>query len=306
MTADWLFPALRFAQYSVLLGLFGSLTFRLLGLRSLAAPPPATGPATLIAAVVAPLIVAAVMLVAIADMMGQALWDLDWTTSASLVVTTDMGTAFLARTALTGAAAVSLMLVRPVRRSHTIACWLYALALMTLAWNGHAAATEGLAGLVHRINNGLHLTAAGLWIGAIMRFTAEIIDAHRRHDPVMDDALLSEMHSFRPFGLLLVGIVAFTGIINAQMIFGLEKLDLMLRTPYGWMLGAKIVVVALMLGCAAYHANKIRQQLAGNRDTRLDQRPLISAIRLSLVTEMLLALGVIGLAAVIGLSSPFD
>ncbi|MGQ3179687.1 MAG: CopD family protein, partial [Blastomonas fulva] len=76
--------------------------------------------------------------------------------------------------------------------------------------------------------------------------------------------------------------------------------------PYGWMLGAKIVMVALMLGCAAYHANKVRQQLADNRDMPLHRRPVLSAIRLSLANEMLLALGVIGLAAVIGLSSPFN
>lgn len=306
MTVDWLLPVLRFAQYAILLGLFGFLAFALLGLRNLATPRLATGPLTVSAALAAPLVSGAVMLVAIAQMMGQTVGELDETTVASLVTTTDMGTALMARTALTSAAAVALVLVRPVRQSQTIAACLYALALLTLAWNGHAAATECIAGLAHRINDGLHLAAAGLWIGAIMRFTAEAIDAHRRLNPIVNDALLGEMHRFRPLGVFLVGIVTFTGIINAQMVFGIEKVGLILRTPYGWMLAIKILVVALMLGCAAYHANRVRQQIAGNGNMPFDQTRVLSAIRLSLVTEMLLVLGVIGLAAGIGLASPFD
>lgn len=125
MTDDWLFPALRFAQYAVMLGLFGSLAFRMVGLQGLTPfLRPATGRVTMLVALAAPCITVAVMLVGIARMMGQAVGDLDGATITAMVMTTDMGTAFLARTALAAAAAVVLALggQRGDRRSSLPGC----------------------------------------------------------------------------------------------------------------------------------------------------------------------------------------
>lgn len=62
------------------------------------------------------------------------------------------------------------------------------------------------------------------------------------------------------------------------MIFGIEKVDLILRAPYAWMLAIKILVVVPTLGCAVHHATKARQQIAGVSDILLDQTPVESAI----------------------------
>lgn len=304
MPTDWLHPALRFAQYAVLLGLFGSLTFRLLGLRSLAAPWLATGPVALIAAVVAPLITVAVMLVAIADMMGQALWDLDWTTIASLVTTTDMGTAFLAREALLMGAAAVLALVKPVTRSQVGAACLYAVALMTLAWNGHAAVSEGWLGLAHRLNDWVHLLAAGIWMGAIGWFTLLVLVAHREPTRMPPAPLLHLMHRFARVGLALVGVVSLTGTINAQLIFGIGNSLTVLQTRYGWLLAAKMLLVVLMLLCAARHA-RVAAQIAGKpeRDSRRADATF-AKLRRSLTAELVLAVGVLITVAFAGVAAP--
>lgn len=304
MAVEWFFPALRLAQYAVLLGLFGSLTFRLFGLRSLAATPIETGPATRTAAMAAPFLTVAVMLVAIADMMAQALWNLDRTTIASLVLTTDMGTAFLARVALLGAAATVLALVKPAARAQAVAAWLYAVVLLTLAWNGHAAVSEGWLGLVHRLIDWAHLMAAGIWMGAIGWFTLLILVAHRKPARMPPAPLLRLIHRFRPVGVALVGVVALTGTINAHLIFGIANSLTMLQTRYGWLLAAKTLLVVLMLLCAARHA-RVAAQIAGKpeRDSSIADATL-TKLRRSLTVELVLAVGVLITVAFAGVAAP--
>lgn len=305
MTADWLFPALRFAQYAVLLGLFGSLAFRMVGLQGLTPfLRPATGRVTMLAALAAPCITVAVMLVGIARMMGQALGDLDGATITAMVMTTDMGTAFLARTALATVAAAVLVLVRPARRSQIIAAWLYALALLTLAWNGHAAASEGWPGLAHRLNDATHLLAAALWIGAIGWFSRLVWTAHRDPARIRPAPLLDVLHRFAPLGLALVAVVALTGTINAHFIFGIENSLAVLQTSYGWLLAAKLVLVAFMLGCAARHARAAAQSAGASGREPAMSRAGLAQLRASLVAELLLAGGVLGLTAFAGLAAP--
>src|SRR3546814_13267050 len=43
-------------------------------------------------------------------------------------------------------------------------------AVATLVWSGHAGATEGAAGTLHRASDILHLIAEAVWIGAIGAF----------------------------------------------------------------------------------------------------------------------------------------
>ncbi len=305
MAADWLFPALRFAHYAVLLGLFGSLTFRLLRLQGLtAASCLATGPATRMTALAAPFITLAVMLVGIAEMMGQTVGELDGATITSMVLTTDMGRAFLARSVLAGTAAAALWLIRPVVRSQAIAALLYAVALLTLAWNGHAAATEGWLGLAHRLNDGVHLLAAALWIGAIGWFTRLVLAAHRYPAGMPPAPLLLVMHRFAPLGLALVGVVALTGAINAHCIFGIENSLTVLQTRYGWLLATKTVLVVLMLVCAARHARAAAQFAArpGLHPAMADAK--LADLRVSLASELLLAVSVLVIVAFAGLAAP--
>lgn len=43
-------------------------------------------------------------------------------------------------------------------------------ALATLLWSGHAGATEGALGTVHRIGHIAHMVATAIWIGGIAAF----------------------------------------------------------------------------------------------------------------------------------------
>ena len=303
---DWLYPLLRFAHYGLLLGLFGITAFRCIGLRTTLASQsiPKGNGALAVAALAAPVLTIMLMFLSIAIMMAQPVWQLEWTMIEAIVMSTSIGWSFLFRLGLLSAAAGILILFRRSTFGVPVAAFLFGLALITLAWNGHAAATEGTWGTVHRLSDAAHLWAAGLWIGAIGWFVHLTRVASRQPDLIVPTALLCDMHKFAPLGVFLVFAVSVTGLVHAHLIFGLDNSADVLRTDYGWLLAAKISLVGLMLLFAS------RNAILGRRHSRIDQRPAddmnatLSKLRTSLAAEVTLALAVLGLVAVIGMLSP--
>jgi putative copper resistance protein D len=298
--ADWLHPSLRFLHYALLFGLFGLTALRAFGLQKLAlAPEAGRGVVVIACACLAPIFSATLMLVSIAEMMGQPLTMLKWASFEAMVLSTDMGWAFIARIAMLSLAALAI--ATKVQRGLTIAALFYGLALLTLAWSGHAASTEGTLGLLHRINDGLHLLAAGLWIGAIGWFLHLVISAHRNPNEIAPERLLDAIHRFAPLGIALVTVVAATGLINSHFIFGLGNGVQVLKTEYGFLLAVKSILVVMMLLFAARNASIGRQSArAGINPTATT----LAALRASLAAELLLAAGVLAIVAFVGLASP--
>lgn len=291
---DWLHPLLRALNYALLLGLFGLTAFPHIGLRNIDDAP--AGRSVTILAILAPLVSVALMLVATAAMMGQPVWSLEWSVVQEMISTTTMGWAFALRATL-------LMAAMFFMRSRTlIAAVLYGLAIATLPWSGHAAAGEGMAGNLHRANDAVHLLASGLWFGAIGWFTWLAASPHRNSALALP--LLRAMHRFAPLGVALVVMVTLTGLVNAQLIFGLGSSWTMLSSAYGQLLAGKVVLFGLMLLCAARHANMARKAALTGEQATTDRSTVLSAIRTSLIAELVLGFGVISAAAVLGLLSP--
>lgn len=296
---------LRFAHYASLLGLFGWTAFRLVRLRGLDWVSPDEGKAALIfVAICAPLVSIALMLVSIAAMMGAPVSSLDGPMIEAMIVGTDIGTGFLIRLALLVVGLGALLASRAGKSGRLIAVICFAGALLTLSWSGHAAATEGGLGLFHRLNNGIHLLAASLWLGAICWFFLLTVKAHRQPDVIPPDPLLRVMHAFAPLGVGLVATVAVTGLINGQLIFGLDNSLPVLATPYGVLLAAKVVLVGGMLAFGAHNARIGRQAAQNGESERLEPSITLSRLRRSLAGEFMSAVGVIGVVAVFGMMSP--
>lgn len=304
---DWLHPLLRFAHYTLLLSLFGLAAFRELGLRRLAAIGSLAELRGIVfaGAIFAPVISAALILVAIAEMMGQKVGALEWATIEVMVASTSLGWAFAARFALL-IAAIGALALPPRPWNRLAAALLLGLAVATLPWSGHAAAGEGGLGLLHRLNDALHLLASGLWIGAIGWFAYLVFAVHRRPDRPTSVSLLKTMHRFAPLGATLVGIVAITGILNAHLVFGLGKSIEVLGTTYGVLLAVKLALVGAMLVFAARNASLGRRAARESFDARLAAALLLPKLRRSLLAELSLAAFVIGCVAILGLMSPVN
>jgi putative copper resistance protein D len=296
---------LRVAHYAMLLGLFGWTAFRFLKLRHLEWVSQGEGRAALtLVAICAPLFSMALMLVSIAAMMGAPIASLDWPMIEAMIIGTEMGMAFLIRLALLIVGLCALLASRAGRPTSLIAALCFAGALLTLSWSGHAAATEGGLGLFHRLNNGVHLLATSLWLGAICWFLMLMVKAHRQPDLIPALPLLRVMHGFAPLGVGLVAAAALTGLINAQLIFGLENSVAVLATPYGILLIAKVLLVGIMLAFGAHNASIGRRAVFDPRRETAEPNNALSRLRRSLAGELLLAGGVIGLVAVLGTMSP--
>ena len=298
-------PILRFAHYALLLGLFGSTAFRLIGLRGI---DPLwherdTG-ALVVAAIAAPLVSIALMLVSIAAMMGLPVAAPDRVMVEAMISGTDLGTAFVVRIALLAAGLCALLMRRRTKRALSVAAILFAAALMTLGWNGHAAATEGLVGLLHRFNNGVHLVAAGLWLGAIGWFLRLTVKVHIQSGQMAAKALLATMHRFAPLGVALVATITITGLINSQMIFGLVNSGEVLITEYGVLLLAKLALVGGMLSFGARNAAVTRRVALADDGRKIDMDMTLAALRRSLIGEFIVATSVIAVVAIMGMMSP--
>lgn len=302
---DWLYPALRFAHYALLLGLFGLTAFRAIGLKWLdreAARP--IERAVVAAALAAPFVTLAQMLASMAAMMGQGIAELEWVTVAALLSDTSLGWAFLARFTLLIGAAAMLLLGTGSPLARRGAALLYALTLATLAWSGHAAATEGAAGTFHRLSDAAHLIAAGLWIGAIIWFLFLTAKAHRPAGRGLAGPLLSAMHRFAGLGLLLVAIVVSTGAANAQLIFGLANSGAVLHTAYGRLLAAKLALAGLMLSFAARNALIGRRYAKAVDGLGTETSPTLAALRKSLRVELAVGISIIAIVALMTIMSP--
>lgn len=302
---DWLEPLLRLLQYAALLGLFGWAAFRLTGLRRLDSfLGEGSGRLALPAAVAAPLLSIMLMLTSIAAMMGQPVSVLDWPMVSAMITDTSIGWAFIARFAMLLMGLIALLLQHRSRNALWAASLFYAAALMTLGWSGHAAATEGGLGLFHRINNGVHLIAAGLWLGAIGWLWALTLRASREPSGDFAPTLLGVMHRFAPLGVTLVAVVTLTGVLNAQLIFGLGNIAAVATTGYGMLLAVKVVLVLGMLGFGAHNAMAGRRYADAVTEEPVSPDATVSTLRRSLAGELGFGIGVVGLVAVLGMLSP--
>jgi len=299
---DGLYPVLRFAQYGLLLGLFGLPAFALFGLRqSLPTDPHAKlSSGMIIAAWLAPLVSIIVMLASIGVMMAQPFWQVEWTTVQAILTGTDLGSAFFVRLFALVTAAILLTFFR-TSAGWWLAISCFGISLATLAWSGHAAATEGAIGLIHRLNDAAHLVAASLWLGAIGWFLGLVLAAHRHDDHSASVGVIADMHRFAQVGAFLVIAVSMTGLVNAHLTFGIGNTGAVIDTDYGILLAAKMALVAIMVGFGARHA------VLGRRFCKMEQsdaQPTLARLRFTLAAELAVAVTVTALIAIIGTLSP--
>lgn len=105
------------------------------------------------------------------------------------------------------------------------------------------------------------------------------------------------MYRFAPTGILLVSIVAVSGTINAELVFGFGNSETVANQPYGQILLLKVAMVLLMLCSAAFHARRARRwarSIVGETDT-------LNAVRISLAAEFGLAILAIASVALLGI-----
>lgn len=186
----------------------------------------------------------------------------------------------------------------PIRRVTLLA----GVALVSLAWNGHAASGEGVSGTVRLVAGMAHLLAAGGWIGAIF---ALLILFVRHGKPAAGEGLRMlwrALHTFSRPGAVFVGVLVVTGIFHYGDLVGWSIAPL-LHSRHGNLMLLKLTLFAAMLGLAALHRWWLVPRLERDIHTGV---PSHSAqhLRLSVTIEAAIALLILVSVAVLGTLSP--
>ena len=240
-----------------------------------------------------------------AAMAGVALLAIDRASVSMMIAETPMGRAWAVRmAALFGTLIIGIAMGR--RKTPT---WLVlvslgsATALASLAWTGHGAASEGVAGTRHLIADIVHLLASGAWIGALAALGALLFRPARA---MSDDHIRLTHRALEGFSLIgtaIVALIVVSGLLNSWILVGPEHLLSMGATLYGQLLIAKLALFGGMLGLAA--ANRFHLTPAFDHAiTGGGTLPAISRLRLSMICETGAALAILGLVAWLGTLAP--
>lgn len=236
-----------------------------------------------------------------ASMQGVALLAVDPAMLMTIMGETDAGTAWLVRMAALGVAfaAATRFDKGPTTAAATIVI-AGSTALATLMWAGHAGASEGMGGAIHRVSDALHMIAAAVWIGAIGAFLILL----RPRDGIAAESpalVVRSLDRFARVGTLCVLVIAATGLINTRMIVGSNDIVGAIAAPYGQLLAVKLLFFALMLALAAANRWRLTPALA---DDGVTPGAAQRAIRRSLTAEIFAAAAVLALVAWLGTLEP--
>jgi copper resistance protein D len=224
---------------------------------------------------------------------------LTWSRLVPVLLDTRYGTVWLARTGGLVLLAALLWLTREDRETDWVLLRLQALALASAslglgAMAGHAAAAEG--GAVAVAFDALHLLATGVWAGGLMPL-ALCLGWTRR--AVSEPAAARAAERFSGLGLGAVTVLAVSGMYAAwQQVGGVPAL---LGTTYGRWLLLKLGLFAALIPLAARNLLVWRRRLAA---AGVGAGAALVALRRNVVLEAVLVAAILGVVAVLGLTTP--
>jgi copper resistance protein D len=208
-----------------------------------------------------------------------------------LIMDTRSGLALAVQMALAVLLAITYRSL-PAHRISSLTCWA-GLLLASLTISGHAAMHSGAFGLLHQMNDGLHVLAVGAWFGAL--FPVFLL-LKSKPGQGQWDASISALMRFSTLGHGAVALTLLTGVINSGMILGRFWPDL--TVPYQRLLLLKIVVASVMVGLACLNRYGFVPRMAH------DCSQALRLLRLGTILEIGLGILAIALVAAFGVMEP--
>lgn len=186
----------------------------------------------------------------------------------------------------------------PRRAAQALAAACAALFLASLACAGHAAGDTGANRVMHVAADGLHLLAAGGWLGALLPLVV-LLRARGGDAPSPEDAAQAARR-FSVLGMACVGTLALTGFVNAC--YALHRVSELFTSDYGRVLLAKLVLVAAILALAVVNRGRLTPRLAAtdNAVASTARRALAS----NALAEVALGFAIVGIVGALGITMP--
>jgi putative copper resistance protein D len=185
---------------------------------------------------------------------------------------------------------------KPPRVAAAAAVVLAAVLVGSLAWAGHAIGASGIEGVIHPGADVLHLIAAAAWVGTLPLLA--LLLATAEHDPTLAAMARVATLRFSTPGILSVGTLLATGIINTWYLVGSEPA--LVGTPYGRLLLIKIALFFAMVAIAAANRLHFTPRLLQNETAAAALRQL----RRNAAIETLFGVVILVIVAVLGTLPP--
>jgi putative copper resistance protein D len=172
--------------------------------------------------------------------------------------------------------------------------------LASIALTGHAQAEAGSARTLHILADGLHLLAAGAWLGALIAIGALVRWAAQAgvHERLV---LAKAIRRFSRIGYGAVAALIGSGLVNATFLVG--SFSGLVGSGYGRLLLVKLALFAAMLAFAAVNRLWISPALDAPHDL-VSAPPWLSRLRRNVIAEQALGALVLAVVAVMGTWAP--
>ncbi|MGF6110516.1 copper homeostasis membrane protein CopD [Pseudomonas frederiksbergensis] len=182
-------------------------------------------------------------------------------------------------------AVLMVLLLTPLHSNAALRLVVSGLLLATLAPVGHGAMLDGLSGQLLILNQIIHLTCVGAWLGGLLLLVM-ILRQPNGH------ALSTVLRRFSGVGYGLVAGLVITGLINVRVLTG-AFWPTPLLSGFALILLIKVVLVAVMLGLALFNRLRIKD---------CEQR--VGALKTSVMLEWLLGMGAVAAVSLLGTLPP--
>ena len=177
------------------------------------------------------------------------------------------------------------LLMSPLRVHTPLRIGLASLLLVTLAPVGHGAMLDGLNGQLLMLNQVVHLTCVGAWLGGLMLLVMILRQPAEQSIKVI-------LQRFSGVGYALVAGLLITGLINVRVLTGVFW-----PTPFfsgfALILLIKVGLIAAMLGLALF--NRLRINHCEHR---------LAALKTSVILEWMLGMGAVAAVSLLGTMPP--
>jgi putative copper resistance protein D len=290
----WTAIGLRFAAYVDLMLLVGLLMGSGLGRYAPAINPRLIG----WAAAFGLFVTVGQFLATCLSMTGDDIAALDQETLTFLAFDTPMGVSHIVRATALG---LLVILASNGRAGRPIEAVLAITALGSLAWSGHAAASEAAIGWVHRSSDIVHLVAGAVWIAALVMLTRLLITSMDARETAVH--ALAALERFSAIGAVVVTAIAVTGLINLLAIVGIGGLTSVFANEYGRLLLLKLALFLMMLGLAGLNRWRLVPRLRATLDEK-GSEAVLKTLRRTIAAETSLAFVVLAVVAMLGTISP--
>ena len=240
-----------------------------------------------------------------ASMMAVPLFEVDFASIGVMIFETPMGIAWMVRViALLAALIVAFRISANSGLPKLLfVAFALAIALSSVAWTGHGAASEGATGTAQLIADIAHLLGAGAWLGALAALTIILFSGKE----ALNEGYLNMAHrllnDFSVAGTIIVAVVLGSGLVNSWMLVGPQNVLIIHTTLYGQLLIAKLLLFGIMLFLASVNRFKLtpryKRALQGGGTSSA-----VVELRKSLLLEFGIAVVILGLVAWLGTLEP--